>query len=163
MIKEQSSLDRLKKQYEEFRKKYNLPSFKEMNENFEIEKLQEKETELIAREIRSLITEKIVSYLRFIEMLLNPSAGAPLFFLSLIKNIDLQEREMLDEVYSKLSRYEIKSISLDNSYDEKKEAQFISEFYKEWQEIKREISEIMNVLENCIKKKCEKKEKNYLG
>ena len=52
------TLEELKKEYEKLKKKHNLPIFKGMNEDFEIEKLQEKETELLLREVRRIMIEK---------------------------------------------------------------------------------------------------------
>ena len=85
MVKE-SSLEDLKKDYEKLKSKYALPSFKELNEEFDIEKAAEQETECLIREVRKLIMEKVIAYLRFIEMLLNPS-NAPMFFFALVKGL----------------------------------------------------------------------------
>lgn len=57
----------LKKQYEPLRKKYKLPSFDELNKEFEIEKIQEKETDFILREIRKGMGEKVGAFLRFLK------------------------------------------------------------------------------------------------
>jgi len=155
-------LDNLKERYEEVAKEYNLPSFKEMNEDFEIEKLHDKETDLLVREIRRAMIEKNAAYLRFVEMFLNPS-NAPMFFLALVKNMDNSAKKVLDELYLKLGKFEIKSISLDNFYDEKKEAEFVCEFFYGWQEIKGFFQKITDELEDSWKKKSDKKEKGYLG
>ena len=64
------SLDDLKKAYERLRQKYKLPLFGEMNNDFEIEKLQERETETLSREIRRAMMDKNVAYLKFTEILI---------------------------------------------------------------------------------------------
>ena len=155
-------LKRLKKEYEQLKDKYSLPDFQEMNYEFEIEKLQDKETETLAREIRRLMSEKNTYYLKFIEMFLNPGA-APMFFLVLVKNMNHVEKKLLEELYNKLGRNEILSLKLDNKHDEKKEAEFIKKFYKEWQEIKEKFGEVLKVLEESWERKSEQKEKGYLG
>ena len=152
----------LKKEYEKFRKKYGLPKFKDMNQDFEIEKLQGRESEFLLREIRRCMIEKNVSYFKVIEMFMNPS-NAPLIFLALIKNMNHIERKLLEELYYKLGKNEILSLKLDNQSDEKEEAKFIKRFFKEWQGIKNKFGEILTCIEKSWEKKAEKKEKGYLG
>lgn len=155
-------LDKLKKEYEKLRKKYSLPSFEDLNEDFEIEKLQERETETLSREIRRAMAEKNVAYLKFAEMFMNPS-NAPMFFLALVKSLDTEEKKLLEELYLELGKYEIKNISLDNEYDEKRDIAFIKKFYKDWQAIKKKLDRILNSIEKAWERKVERKDKGYLG
>ncbi len=155
-------LEELKKEYEKLRKKYNLPEFEEMNKDFEIEKLQERETETLTREIRRAMMDKNVSYLKFTEMFMNPSQ-APMIFLVLVKSLDEKSKKILEELYLTLGKYEIRNIGLDNEFDEEKDAKFIKEFYKEWQKIKKKFSLIIETIEKNWEKKGEKNIKNYLG
>jgi len=156
------SLNDLKKAYERLRQKHKLPSFEEMNKDFEIEKLQERETETLSREIRRAMMDKNVAYLKFTEMFVNPSQ-APMFFLALIKSLDSDDKKLVEGLYMDLGKYEIMSISLDNEYDEKKDADFIKKFFKEWQSIKKKFGKIMDGVEACWEKEVEKKGRDYLG
>ena len=156
------SLQELKKQYEKLKKKYNLPTFSELNEDFEIEKLQERDTDTLSREIRRAMADRNLVYLRFVEMFQNPSQ-APMFFLALVKGFDLDNKQLLDELYLDLGKFELKSIGLDNEYDEKKDVEFIKKFYKEWQQVKEKFGKFLKALEKSWEKKVEKKEKGYLG
>jgi len=155
-------LEYLKKEYEKLRKKYDLPSFKEMNEDFEIEKLQEHDTETLSREIRRAIAEKNLSYLRFVEMFMNPG-NAPMFFLALVKNMENTDRKLLEDLYLALGKFEIKSLALDNIYDEKRDAEFIKEFFKYWQDIKIKFADVIRAIQDSWDRKTERKEKGYLG
>jgi hypothetical protein len=159
---EDFGLEKLKKQYEILRGKYSLPSFKELNEDFEIEKLQDKETDILSKEIRRTMVERNLSYLRFIEMFLNP-ANAPVFFLALVKTMDTKEKAALNEIYLKLGKFELESIKLDNEYDEKKDAEFIKHFHKDWQDVKLRFGKIMENLEKSWEKEVKKGERGYLG
>ncbi|MFH1431333.1 MAG: hypothetical protein ABIG37_02595 [Nanoarchaeota archaeon] len=156
------SLDELKKQYEEFKLKYELPSFEELNHDFEIEGLQEKETDMLSKEIRRCLADRNASYLRFIDTFQNPTS-APMFFFTLIKNINEYEKKILNEMYLELGKFEFKSITLDNEYDEQKDAEFIKEFYGFWQELKKKFKKIMIGFEESWERKVEKKDKGYLG
>ena len=156
------NLEKLKKEYELLRKKYELPSFKEMNEEFEIEKLQEKETETLTREIRRCLAEKNIAYLRFAEMFMNPQQ-APMFFFSIIKGLNGSEKKQLEELYLHLGKLEIENIALDTSYNEKNDTEFIKKFIKEWKEIKEKFELIMLAIRQSWEKKSVSKEKGYLG
>ena len=155
-------LKKLKDQYAELQKRYHLPEFSALNHDFDIEKLQENESDVLLREIRRTMLEKNLSYTRFIDMILNPS-NAPMFLLILLKNVNNVEKNALNEVYLELGKYEIRSLSLDNYYDEQKEADFIIKFFAEWQEIKKRFSVILESFEGSWDRKSEKREKGYLG
>ncbi len=157
----ESVLNEIKKRYEPLKEKYKLPSFSELNKEFEIEKVQEHETDFLLRETRKAVGEKIGAFLRFLETILNPVMG-PIFILNSIKNLSSRDKELIRENYETLVELEIKAISLDVVYDEKKEAEFIKEAYKKWQEIKPDIKEIIDSLKKAQEVK-EDKRKSYLG
>ena len=161
-MKEESSLEQLKKDYTKLRSRYKLPSFQELNEEFDIEKVAEHETDCLAREIRKTIMDKAIAYLRFVEMLLNPS-NAPLFFFGLVKGITNADKKLMEKLYEKLGEYEIDVIELDSNYEEKKEAEFISRIIVEWKDIKEEMMELAGVLRRNWNQKSKKDEKGYLG
>jgi len=58
-----------------------------------------------------------------------------------------------------LGKFEIKSIALDNEYDEEKDVKFIKDFYNEWQKIKKKFGRILRGIEESWEKKSEKKDK----
>src|SRR4030042_4612405 len=134
-MEEESLLEKLKKDYDKLRKKYNLPAFKEVNEAFDIEEVAEQETECLLRQIRKHMMDKVVAYLRFIEMLLNPS-NAPMFFFALVKGLTASDKRLLDHLYERLGEFEIDVIALDCKYNEKEEADFINKAVLKWKDIK---------------------------
>ena len=159
---EESELEKLKKDYAVLEKKYKLPSFKELNEDFDIEKSAEHETDFILREIRKLVMDKVVAYLRFVEMLLNP-ANSPMFFLALIKGLTSQDKRILERIYEKLGDLEIDVIELDAVYNEEDEAEFIKKISKEWKEISKEMVKMVEVLRRNWHQKSSKGESGYCG
>ncbi len=156
------SLKILKKDYEKLKHKYNLPQFKELNEKFDIEKVAENETDYLLRDIRKSIVDKIITYLRFIEMLMNPS-NAPLFFLALVKGLTHHDKKILEKIYGKLGQFEIEAIGLDCRYNEKAEADFIKEITKEWKEIEEEMLKLVEVLRKNWKQKSRQNNRGYCG
>ena len=162
MPKKELTLESFKKSYKVVQDKYKLPDFSYLNENFEIEKLAEHETEFLLREIREIILEKAVAYLRFIEMLLNPS-NAPMFFFSLVKNFSLDDKKAAQEIYEKLVDFEIEGMGLSNEYSEKNEAEFIRSINKKWDEVKSDMSSLTKSIKANWKVKKEGRERNYFG
>lgn len=158
----ESKLEKLKKDYVKLAEKYKLPRYQQLNEEFDIEKVQELETDTLLREIRKVIMDKVIAYLRFIELLLNPS-NAPMFFFALLKGLESADKKILEDTYSKLGKMEVEVVDVDNDYSEKSEAEFIKKIYKEWQEIKENMREVSKALKKGWEKKSEKKEKSYLG
>lgn len=158
---EKSKLKKLKEEYSKLQKKYSLPDFDKLNEDFKIEKIAQTETDFLVREIRESIGETLENFLRFLEVVLNP-VNAPMFLFPIIKSLSAEEKNKLSELYKKLSKLEIEAIKLMN-YSEKKEAEFIKNSYKFWQEIKRDFAKIIESVENKLDIKVEKTEKGYFG
>ena len=161
-MEKEYNLDVLKQEYKKIQEKHNLPSFEELNEDFNIEKASEIEVELLIREIRRFMADKLSTYMRFIEAILNP-VNVQMFIYSLIKSLETQEKEKLTEIYKKLSKKELKLIELDLKYSEEKEALFIRESYSMWQEMKKDLLEIFEKINSNWDNKVESKNKDYFG
>ncbi|MCX6742035.1 MAG: hypothetical protein NTX24_02565 [Candidatus Pacearchaeota archaeon] len=160
-MEKDSCLAHFKKQYEPLRKKYKLPSFDDLNKEFEIEKIQERETDFILREIRKGVGEKVGAFLRFFEAVLNPVV-APAFIMAALKNFSNSDKEAIKENYQSLVEIELKSIKLDINYNEKTEAQFITQTFKTWQEIKPSLKVVIDSLSK-VNVEGEKKRNSYMG
>lgn len=159
MTKE-SDIEKLKLTYFKIMEKYHLPPFKELNEDFVIEKISEHETEILIREIRRFVGDKMVNYMRFIENLLNP-VNVPMFMYSIIKQLSQENKKKLSNIYKILVGIEIKFIELDLEFSEEKEAEFIKDSFKIWQGIKKELLEILQQIDVDKDTKLETKNKGY--
>lgn len=163
MIKDKKSdLEELKKEYAKIQKKYTLPDFEKLNEDFQIEKVAESETDFLTKEIRRVMAEKFANYLRFTETILNP-VNAPIFVFSIIKTMGAEEKKRLTEVYKKLAKIEITLIELDIEFSEEKDARFIKESYKFWQEIKGDVLKTLDAVKKNWDNKFEVDKKGYFG
>ena len=162
MPKKEFSLENLKKDYRKIQKKYSLPEFEKLNEDFQIEKIAETETDYLIREIRKFMGEKFSNYLRFVEAILNPT-NVPMFVFSIVKSITPEEREKLIEIYKQISKIEVSLIELDINFSEKKEADFIKQSYKIWQKIKKDTLEVIEAIKKNWDNKFEGKSKGYFG
>ena len=153
----------VKKDYDKFKVKYNLPEFLELDKIFDIGHLELKKTDLFLRKVRQLITDKIIAYLRFLEILVNPGNN-PLFLFKLTKKLNNFDKEELLELYEKLGKMHLEVVLLDLNYDAEKEAKFIIKIFNVFnKEIKINLSKIIGKL---IKEETSKKKDNsesYFG
>jgi len=156
------NLEILKKEYLKFQKKYSLPGFNVLNEDFEIEKVVILETDFLLREIRKHMSEKVTNLLRFIELLLNP-INAPMFIFSFVKNLNIEDKKTLESIYKRIVEMELDLISLDTSYSERAEAEFIKRAHKEWQEIKKGLLSVHDSIKKNWKNRSSKGNKSYFG
>ena len=162
MAKEKDKLKKLKEDYLEIQKKYKLPSFEKLNEDFQIEKVAEVNTDHLIREVRKFMADKFSNYLRFIEMLLNP-VNVPMFVFYFVKSLNAEDKTRLSESYKKLAKIEIDLIEADVQFSEQKEAEFIKESYKIWQEIKEDIIKMIDSVKNNWDTKIKPNDKGYFG
>lgn len=139
----------LKKIYENFEKKHNLPSFDEMNSSFEIGRIEIDSGNLL-RDVRKFATEKIAHYVRLIEIMLNPSQASPMFLL-LLREITAKDKKIIEEVFSVFIELEISSYYLDVNSSESKEAEIIKKIYSMWSAQKSNIESIIGILERNSK------------
>ncbi|MEI7718500.1 MAG: hypothetical protein WCI72_01420 [archaeon] len=156
------SLKSIKEDYKKIEEKLSLPSFEKLMEDFDMEKLSEKEEGLLVRDVRRIITEKISAYLHLFEMLINPTSP-PMFVFAFLKNLSEQDKKEIKEVYKELSKLQIVTIKLDTIYDEKKEADFIKKANSTWQDLKKKVYKLVETFEKEFEKNVETKEKSYFG
>ena len=155
-------LSELKKQYSVYEKKYKLPSFKKLCEDFDIERVAERDTDYLLREIRKVVVDKVVSYLRFFELLINPG-NAPLFFLVMVKGMNGNDKKLVENIYFKLVSFEIQVIVLDIEYSEKAEAEFLIKMFNEWQFVKDDMKSFSEIVVRNWNSKGERRDKGYFG
>ena len=159
---DESGLEEFKKEYDFFKDKYDIPEFSKLNELFEIEDLESCETEFLLRKIRKIIADKLSSYVRFIEIILNP-ANAPMFFFKLIKKLDEGDKKVLNEIYEEFGKLEVSVATLDLDYHEEKEAEFIKNMFDRFNESRFDILKVIEKMGNGEGKKVEDKSRSYFG
>jgi len=128
----ENCLENLKEEYQKFKEKYGLPDFSELNKFFDIEEI-DSETEFLLRKIRRVVSDRIAGYLRFTEIILNPS-NAPMFFFKLIKKLDEDDKKQLTDIHEVLGKFELELVKLDLGYNEESEAKFIKKIYEVFSE-----------------------------
>ena len=136
----------LRNNYEKLSGKYKMPSFKEINESFEIDKI-DKESDTLLRVIRKVMMEKIVNSLGFLEMLLNPM-NIPRMYMPFIKAMNTEDKKVMERIYTDFSELSLSSLQCEVDYSEKGEAELIKSIFKKWHELKPEFRKIFGKIKN---------------
>ena len=156
-------MEKEKNSREEYEKlSYELPPFKQIAEDFDIEKVFEKDSSFLLRDIRHAIVEKITAYSQLFETFQNPGSS-PMFILSLLRNTNEKDKEEISEIYNKLAKIQVDSIKLDTVYSENNEAIFIKETFDSWQNMKMKILDFVQRLEQEREKDSSSSAKGYFG
>ena len=153
-------LKELKNLYFGYEKKYKLPSFDKLNEQFEIEKI-DRESAILMRVIRKIMMDKIVNSLAFLDMIANPM-NAPRIYLSFIKSISDKDKEVMDKLYDSFGSLSLSCLALELDYSEKKEAEMVRSIYEQWEKARPEFSDLLKRVHKPVKNDV-KKEKSYFG
>lgn len=151
----------LEKKYEVLKKKFKLPDFDLIDEDFGIEKIPY-ENNFLLREIRRVVSDKVSHYNKFIEMMLSP-VNVPLFVYSFAKSLRADDKIKLGELYNTLSKDSFSVVKLDLVYNEENEAEYISDVYGKWQKIKKVLYDIIENVEKNSDKSFEGSNKDYYG
>ena len=152
-------LTELKKIYGELEKKYKLPSFAEMNNDFDIDKI-EMERENLLKAIRKVMLDKVFNIIGFFDMILNP-VNAPMMYHSFIKSITTEDKKLIDKVYAKLGDLILDSFVLEVKYSEEDEVKAIKNTFNTWDSLRPDLKKIFERIRKPAS--LSKKEKSYFG
>ncbi|MEX2017584.1 MAG: hypothetical protein WD876_03870 [Candidatus Pacearchaeota archaeon] len=161
--KQKGDLEKLKKEYGELRKKYSLPEYSKLADDFNgIERASDVETDYLIREIRRYVADKLFNFHRFVEALLNPQ-GVPMHIFSMIKTLGPDEKKKLSDIYKEIAKIELMVMEVDLDFSEKKEAELIKYSFDIWQKIKKDFSEVLAVVRKNWDVKADEGRRDYFG
>jgi len=151
----------IEEKYEKLNKEYGLPSFKEINREFEIYTIENEE--FLLNEIRKKISEKLEAYTKFLEeQVLQPSTD-----ISTAYEFDVfedEERKKIFKLYKRLMFFSRFSIEAGLDENDKKTAEFINSIFEEWIELKKRMLEfVVKLKKSWLKKKDIKEDLGYMG
>jgi len=149
-------------EYAKIEKKFQLPEMEKLIEDFDVDKILEKNGGILIRDIRRVINDKLSAYLHLFETLMNP-ASPPLFVLTFMKNLTEDNKKSIKEIYKNLSKMQLTNMKLDTVFNEKAEAEFIKNSFKDWQQMKNRIHSLFGDFEQEFERNSETKEKSYFG
>lgn len=150
----------IEEKYNKIKSKYSLPDFNKLDFEFEISDIED--GKFVLREVRRKIIEKIETFCKMLEEVLQPEATVANLQESTF--FDEKEKEELFKLFSRLMRYNRKSLCLGLNPNDEKEAMFISTVFNEWDGVKKELTYVLRKLKEAWEKKSEIKEKlQYFG
>jgi hypothetical protein len=150
----------IKKGYEVLKGKFNLPSFEELDSEFEISAI-ESESFLI-RKIRRKLAERAEEAVSLAEEALQPDNNLSDLYESRV--LTESEKRELFELYKKLMSSNRKLTELSILNDDKSDADFIIFFSEEWKGIKPQLAKFIARLKESWEKDTEEGETAaYMG
>ncbi|MEK6894273.1 MAG: hypothetical protein AABX10_02320 [Nanoarchaeota archaeon] len=153
-----------KKVYEEIKKKHSLPSFEDLNIDFDIGRIRRDSGNLI-RDIRRIMMEKIVYYVRLVEVMVNPSQASPIM-LMLLKDINSDDKKVIDSVMDSFVELEIASHKLDVLSGVDEESKLVNHINSTWNKKRGEVMHLVKILEKNLGNKPQnsnKKSRDYFN
>ena len=151
----------MKKQYNELKKKYTLPVYKELNKNFELDYIEDEH--FLIRTIRRRIHEKVVFFARLFERIIFPNQAA---MIEIYESKFFTEKEKADLIksYEELLELDRKALLLNVSSEDKKEAEYIKLVSKKWLNLIKKSQFILDKLDKSWKdKKTDLTKNHYFG
>lgn len=148
--------------YNELAEKHDLPKFEKIAEDFDIEKIPDKESIFLVREVRRIMNEKIAAYIHLFETLINPTSP-PIFVFSILRNVSTSDKDTIKKIYKTLSRTQIEVMKLDTIYKEEDEIKFINETFTIWQKLKPTIYKLIERFESSFNEDDSSKKRSYFG
>ena len=129
-------VNEIEKEYNKLPKKYRLPKFKELNNEFEIGDLEN--TSFLLRNVLRKIAEKLEFYANLINDVMQPDTSS-LSSMHETRFFTDEEKNDMYSLFKKLMKTYRSIIELVLDNDEKKQAEFLNKFFKDWMSIKKEI------------------------
>ena len=154
----------LRKEYDQYKKKYNLPRYDELDDEFELLYFHAiEEIKFPLRFVRRRIIDKFSGFIHFLHGILQPNTGS-LISLQESRFFTDKEKDEIGKIIKEMIKFERKSILLDIEHDEKKDADFIIEGLKKWKIIKKKIYSYAEKAEDGWSKEVkEDKKGHYFG
>jgi len=131
--------------YKKYQKKYNLPDYKELNKNFELDYIED--PFFLLRSIRRRIHEKIIFLSKILEKVIFPNQTIMTEMYE-AKFFSEKEKEDLVEMYERLLSLDRKALALNIISTDLQEASFIKSTFKIWPSF---VKKSMSVIEKLDK------------
>lgn len=141
---------------------HKLPTFEEIDREFELSNANIKNKSFLIRNIRRRINDKVIFYCKIIEGLIYSNANNITSIFE-IKSFNEKEKEKISKLYKRLMEFERESLILDVNPNEKKDSEFINNLFKEWKTFKQEMAEITKKMKDSWHLEEKEKKDNYFG
>lgn len=154
-------MENIKKEYENLKKKYNLPSFKDLDKEFEIRLLELNKCGIPIKALLRIINNKVGLFLSYIEPVISPHPQS-IHFVIESKHIEEEDKKAMFEFYKELSCIYHKNCLIELS-SEKEIANQINEIWKKWPSITKRMKTYLKKISESWNKEREKTRTSYTG
>ena len=129
-------VNEIEKEYNNLSKRYKLPKFREIDSEFEISTLED--TRFLIKNILRRISEKLEFYTELVSSLVHPDASS-LSNMYEVRYFSDDEKNGIYKLFKKMMKINRSMIKAVLDGDEKGEADFLNKFYKDWEDLKKEL------------------------
>lgn len=154
----------LRVEYEKLNKKYDLPGYNELDEEFELLYFQPViEIKYPLRFIRRRIVDKFSGFVNYFQNIINP-VNASIIFMEESGFLTDEEKKELAIFIKNMIILERESLILDIELDERRDAKFIKEASLKWKEYKLKLLEYaFKIKKEWEKGTTSEEENHYFG
>ena len=153
---------KIKEEYDELRKKYKLPSFDEVNYEFEISTLDVNKIPSLSRGILRAICNKMGLFLNYVEPVISPNPQGLHGYIE-IQNTTNDEKKEIFEFYKDLSKKYHKAYSTELTEKEEEIIKEIKNVLKYWDSVRVRFKKISEVINKAWEKELEKEKIETIG
>ena len=131
--------------YKKLEKKYSIPSYKELNNEFELDDI---DTSFILRNVLRKIAEKLEFYVGVIGDIMQPDTGS-LSSMHETRFFSDAEKAEIYTLFKKIMKVHRGIIEQVLGKTEHEQAEFLKTFFSEWKEMKPELITIIKKMKDC--------------
>ena len=154
-------VNEIEKEYNKLSKKFKLPKFKEIDQEFEISNLENER--FLLRDILRRVLERLEFYTEIIGNLVHPDASS-LSSMYEIRYLSEDEKNDMYDTFKKMMKAHRSIIEVLLNNDEKQQAKFLNDVIKEWMELKKDLVKYIGKLkESWSKESTMEQDSGYLG
>ena len=153
---------KINEEYDELRKKYKLPSFDEVNYEFEISTLDVNKIPSLSRGILRAICNKMGLFLNYVEHVISPNPQGLHGYIE-IQNTTNDEKKEIFEFYKDLSKKYHKAYSTELTEKEEEIIKEIKNVLKYWDSVRVRFKKISEVINKAWEKELEKEKIETIG
>jgi hypothetical protein len=151
---------KLKPVYAKLQKKHRLPSWDDLDSEFEIDTSDEPSS--ILRHIRRHMCETFEGYTKILEDILHPESAISALYE--LKVLDEEGKEQLFSIYRRLMMLLRYGLETGLARSDEKDAEFIRQAYKDWAAIKPDFMKVAKKLKSSWENDTDIKEQQaYFG
>ncbi len=154
--------DTIEQEYNELIKRYKLPTFTKLDEEFEIRALEENRSGRPIKAIIRVIASKLRNFLESLDPVINPNPNS-IYSMVAVNGLEPDTKEKMFETYKKVAALYQECFLYELESDDKA-ANFIKKFWKLWPDLKElQKKYLKKIIATWDVKDLPKKNAGYLG